>query len=504
MAFLGKYSQALLWLSIFTILLFLTRSYQITELPIFTDEAIYLRWAQIAKDDANWRFISLTDGKQPSFIWLTMISMRFLEDPLLAGRVVSVFAGFLTMIGLFFLGKEIFKNKWIGLLSSFLYVLYPMALVYDRMALYDSLVGTFAVWSLFLIVLLARTLRLDVALLLGMVAGGGVLTKTNGFLSIYLLPLSLVLFDFKEKKIHSKILRWMFFTLVVIVLTYGIYSILRLSPFFHIINEKNHLFYYPLSEWITRPFQFFHGNILGLWDWLRRYITPAGVVLIVLAFLIDRKFLREKILLFLWFFLPFVGLALLGKTLYPRFIFPMTLAVLPLVAYAIFSLYQRFKNKLILVFIFGLLGMFPIRSNYFILTNFAVAPIPFADLGQYKNDWTSGEGVKEAVMFFEKEAKNKKIFVGTQGTFGLLPYALELYLVKNPNITLLGFWPTDFTLPKSVVDAREKMPTYFIFYQPCNECKSIGEPPPTWPVSLVAKYKRGIGSTYFSIYKIDK
>jgi len=156
MNFFKKHKFEFFVLAILILAYFISRFYNVLSLPIFTDEAIYIRWAQIAKQDANWRFISLTDGKQPMFIWLMMISLRIIQDPLLAGRVVSVGAGFLTLIGMYFLGKEIFKSNKIGLISSALYVVFPMALVYDRMALYDSLVGTFAVWALFLIVLLVR------------------------------------------------------------------------------------------------------------------------------------------------------------------------------------------------------------------------------------------------------------------------------------------------------------------------------------------------------------
>src|SRR3990172_10040431 len=96
-------------LGFLALLIFLSsRLINIMSLPIFTDEAIYTRWSQIAKNDAAWRFISLTDGKQPLFVWIDMVFMRFVSDPLLAGRLVSVFAGLLTVIGLFFLGKEIF------------------------------------------------------------------------------------------------------------------------------------------------------------------------------------------------------------------------------------------------------------------------------------------------------------------------------------------------------------------------------------------------------------
>ena len=178
---LSKYVKPILIVFALVTLFFATRLYNLTSLPLFTDEAIYVRWAQIAEQDANWRFISLTDGKQPSFVWAEIVAMKFVDDPLLAGRLVSVFSGLFGMIGIFFLASEIFKNKRTGFIASFLYIIYPFSLVYDRMALYDSMVATASIWSLFFAILLIRYRRLDISLILGMVLGAGVLTKTSNF-----------------------------------------------------------------------------------------------------------------------------------------------------------------------------------------------------------------------------------------------------------------------------------------------------------------------------------
>src|SRR3990167_8321773 len=104
---------------------FLLRLTNITSMPIFTDEAIYIRWSQIGSRDAAWRFISLVDGKQPLFTWIAMVFMRFISDPVLAGRLVSVFAGFCSFTGMFFLGREVFRNVRIGVIASFLYLISP-------------------------------------------------------------------------------------------------------------------------------------------------------------------------------------------------------------------------------------------------------------------------------------------------------------------------------------------------------------------------------------------
>jgi len=78
---LKKYKKEILLGLGLTVAYFATRLFNLTLMPIFTDEAIYIRWSEIALYDPTWRFISLSDGKQPLMIWLMMIwlmmSMRF-------------------------------------------------------------------------------------------------------------------------------------------------------------------------------------------------------------------------------------------------------------------------------------------------------------------------------------------------------------------------------------------------------------------------------------------
>ena len=530
MDFLKKHRLLLLFAFGIIVLYIFSRLYNILGLPIFTDEAIYVRWAQIAKNDAYWRFISLTDGKQPLFVWVAMILMKVVEEPLLAGRLVSVMAGFASMIGLFFLGRELFKTAWVGLVSSFIYCFYPMALVYDRMALYESLVGAFFVWSLYFIVLLARRVRLDIALILGMILGGGVITKTSGFLSMYLLPFSLILFDWQKKERLKRFLKWLGLAVIAAIATYGGYSILRLSPFFHIIDEKNAIFVYPLKEWITHPFNFFINNLKTFWDWLIAYMTWPVFLLLIGVFFITRSFLREKLILLIWFLIPFVALAIFGKTLYPRFIFFMTLSLLPLASFTLFRIYlalrdvissvsersqwdsssvnRRTRNdrsegnvRLLFAILCLFIFIFAFRSDYFILNDFANASIPPSDLAQYSNDWPAGGGVKEAINFFREKSKNEKIYIATQGTFGLMPYAFEIYLVQNPNIKIEGFWPIDNTIPQKVIEESKKTPTYFVFYQPCVPCQGKGLAPTSWNSDPVLQVQRGTNN-YLTVYKI--
>lgn len=495
-SYISKHSGLILVMLGISLLYFLTRLYNISELPLFTDEAIYTRWSQIARFDANWRFISLTDGKQPSFVWLDMLFMRLVNDPLLAGRLVSVASGFFGMIGMFFLGREIFKNKKAGIIAAFVYVVFPFTLVYDKMALYDSLVGTSVIWGLLFQILLVRRRRLDIALILGFIIGFGVLTKSSAFFLIYLFPLSILLFDFKVKNWQKEFVRWGALAAVSTIMAYGFYSLLRLSPFFHIIGEKNGIFVYPLRDWFMHPFEFLFGNWHGLFGWLVDYSTiPFLVVILASMFLGGTKYVREKLFLFLWFLAPFAALALFGRVLYPRFILFMTIPLLILGTFTLTYIWDNLKNNYIKVAIFVMAFAFIIRSDFFILTDFARAPIPKADTDQFMNEWPAGGGLKEIIPFLDKESKNGKIYVATEGTFGSLPtYATEIYLDHNKNIEKRGIWPVPTVIPEDLVERAKKQRVFVVF----NETQT----PPAWPIKLVAKYQKGIGNSYMSIYEV--
>ncbi len=87
---------------------FITRVINLTLIPIFTDEAIYIRWAQIGLADPAHRFIALTDGKQPLFTWLMYPMLKIFSDPLIAGRFVSVLTGIVAVIGVYMVGRMLF------------------------------------------------------------------------------------------------------------------------------------------------------------------------------------------------------------------------------------------------------------------------------------------------------------------------------------------------------------------------------------------------------------
>lgn len=462
---------------------FFTRLTNLTILPIFTDEAIYIRWSQIGSLDANWRFISLVDGKQPMFTWIMMVLLRFIRDPLVAGRLVSVMAGFFTMTGLWFVSFELFRSKKVSFIVSVLYVLSPFALVYDRVALYDSLVAAFYVWNFYLAILLVRHVRLDIALILGLVLGAGMLNKSSGFLSLYLLPSTLILFDFTKKNWKRRLAAWFGLALIAALLSQMLYAVLRLSPLFHMVGQKDAVFIYPFREWIKHPFNFVIGNLRGEFDWLFRYMTIPIAIASFVPIVVFWKNLRTKLLLFVWWIAPFVALALFARVLYPRFILFMVMPLYILASLSISWITERFKGTTWGVILLVIALMPSLYADYYIITNPRYAPLPYSDKTQLVDSWPSGWGVKEVNTYLAAQAEKGKIAVYTDGTFGLLPYAVEIYLVQNPNVKIKGIWPLPKEPPQEVLKDAAIMPTYVIF--------NLEQTTLSWPMRLIAEYPKG-------------
>src|SRR5712691_13546721 len=87
---------------------FLLRLPGLLALPIFCDESVYLRYAQlIARAPVSRALLSVVDPKPPLHYWLLALVFRTTSDPLLAARLLSVVAGAVSVLVLFPLCREL-------------------------------------------------------------------------------------------------------------------------------------------------------------------------------------------------------------------------------------------------------------------------------------------------------------------------------------------------------------------------------------------------------------
>ena len=477
----------------FVFLFFISRIYRLQFIPIFVDEAIYVNWALLGFQDASLRLISLIDGKQPLYIWIVSIVLNIIHNPLIAGRIVSTLAGFITAVGLFLLSLELFKNKKIALISAFLYTLYPFALVLNRMALYESLVGAFAVWGLYLVILLVRYTQSGFAFLLGFVLGGGLLTKSSGFISLLLFPSAFFLFPHKGKESLRKLFLLISYYFIACLVGFLFYSVLLLSDKFYMIAEKNSVFVYHVSELL--PY-----NALGKWvpqllqliSWAALYLTYPLFIIIFLS-LLNVKFRKEKLILLLNFLVPLIGFALFDRILNSRYIFAITLFLLPLGALGIHEFCIKYRK--IIPVIFLLIFSFLIYSDFKIISDMSHAPIPKEDLQQYVNGTTSGVGLREIIGYLMSIASKESIVIATEGIYGSLPTTVvKTYFLNYPQVEIEPFEKMSKNLPLSLLEKSKNKPVYVIL----NETQSVSN----WPLKLIMKYKRGVSNYFMGLYQV--
>jgi hypothetical protein len=481
-----------------TFLYFFTRFFLLKNLPLFVDEAGYIHWAQLGFADPNQRLVSLGDGKQPLFIWLIIVIMQVVTNPLVAGRIAAILSGFGAAIGLTMLTYELFKNKWIALCSMFFYILCPFALITDRLAIYDTLVAAIALWSMYLSILLVKRLQLQYAFILAFSLGAGILNKSSGFLSIYLLPVTLLLFEGKNEK-TKRCIKWVLYSALSVAIACLYYSVLFLSSGFDNITAKNNYF-------LNSPLSLLHANFLPLFiknlthfgQWIFLLITPSFLLLAVAGMFLVSGHKKEKLLLVATFLIEILGMALLGRDPLPRYIFFMTLFLLPVSSLGMWYVYNRFKKNLLALAALVILCIsFNVYSEYKILTNLEEAPVPQITKIELVTSWSAGGGIGNIVKYLLAESTKHEILVVTDGPYGgMSNAAMDMYFFKNPAAERMSFAKFPREIPQDILEKSHQEPVFLFLTQLEN--------PPKWPMHLVLSYEKGHGPNYVYLYQLDE
>ena len=440
---------------------FFSRLQHLTAIPVFGDEAIYIRWAQIIRNVETLRFIPLTDGKQPLFMWLLAFgSLKLTADPLVAGRLLSLTAGFLNFLAIFlasallanftssqknilsFIKQSLEKKFTTAFLSSLIYTLIPFTFFFDRLALPDSLLSALVSLSFVFSLLLAKFPRLDLSLILGFNLGLAWLTKSP---AIYFLVLSLLFFlliNFRQPK-------KLFFPAIAIFIALAAYNSLRLGPQFHMIAIRNQDYVWPLSKIIKKPLDPLLPHLSDIITIFSFYIGWPLLILAFFAFLKNIKRIgKQHLVLFAWFFLPLLATASFAKVFTARYILFTIPFLIILISLALSNL-KSLKFPLALICLaLNLPLVYQLSVNPFF------QKLPPTESG-YLQDWTSGWGIKPASAYLIDQSKTQNVIVGTEGSFGTLPDGLQIYTDGVNKLTIIGQGLGFTEIPDQLINARD-------------------------------------------------
>lgn len=437
---------------------FLTRLPNLTLLPVFADEAIYIHWSQVIWHDATNRFIPLSDGKPPLFMWLMVPFLKVISEPLLAGRSLSVLSGLMTLIGVFLLSRKLFSQK-VAILAAILVILQPFLLFYDRLALVDSMLTAFGVWAFYGALLLFEKPDIGKGILLGTVWGGAMLTKPSGGFYPLLTPPFLLLFSVKTW--FAKIKKLLAPAFLASGYGLGFYNVLRLSGAFHMITSRSADYLRSKNELLTNPFQFIPNTSKVMLEWLASYFSWLGMVfLAVVVGMVIVKRSKKAALLLLWVLFPFFLEAAIGKIVYPRYLLVTVPFILILISWGLVELVAWSGGKRWLKVGVGFLGLIVLGFwslfDWRLLTDPGKAPLHQAEKEQYLQEWAAGYGIREVADYLRSLPKDREVVVATEGYFGTLPNGLQIYLSGFDNLKVYGVGQPIYHFPDELSQARDK------------------------------------------------
>jgi hypothetical protein len=455
-----------------TLLYFVSRLPNLTSIPVFGDEAIYIRWSQIIKSVDSLRFVPLSDGKQPLFMWATAIFFKFIKDPLIASRLLSVVSGYFTLIAisltlailinfkstsknpLQFISQSIKNNYKYCLFIALIYIFTPYSFFFDRLALPDSLLSTLVSISLFLLILITKFPRLDLSLILGSFLGLAWLTKSPALYFVVISSVWLLINTYKNK--YNLI-----YSVISAIIAFVIYNILRLGPQFHQIALRNQDYVWGLSDILNHPFDPLKSHFLAVLKIWSTYLNWAIIILPLIALIFyilkfKKQFflLNPLFLLIIWFVSPLLVTITFVKTFTSRYILFSLPSLLIIFSYTFYFFLQKSTKKPLLIALVILLQIPGLIFIYQISTKPESVTLPPTEAG-YIQDWTSGWGIKSVSEHLIDRSKSVNVIVGTEGYFGTLPDGLQIYTNQVPQLTVFGVGLDFTTIPEKLIDAHE-------------------------------------------------
>lgn len=508
-----------LWITVFVVLYVVSRWTGLTQLPIFADEAIYIRWSQLLRQGPEYLFFPMNDGKPPLFMWSLFPWLQTFSDPLGAARSWSAVLGLAQAGVIFAILRTAQQNKRAQLIGAFLVLLTPFWFIHHRLALMDGLLTlglSLSFWGLSgLDVLTSKTKKsLSLAkvacwiLLAGTSWGVALLTKTTAlFFAPVFFGLAVLGASWDIRAVFTSAGQKILLQRLVAFGAAGalglvIFAALRISPTFGSLFSRGGDFTYSLDEWIKLGGQPLLNNLRRVLPWIAEYLRPELFTFAV-ASLIFSSQKRQHAMWWVSGFVTILPLIVLGETLHPRYFLPLipfiTLSAASFVdeTWSWLSAQWAQGSKEVVAVSFAVVVIFLISCVRFqVLMQWAPQLTPFVldDRDQYLTSWAAGYGIPETRdRLIERARQGQRTTIVTEGSFGTLPDGLLLYFDRAPEIAHLRIeglaqHPVLF-LPDWVLEEANKNETWLMV----NENRFQLSPEQRGMTELIGQYKKPYG-----------
>lgn len=406
----------------------------LTLLPIFNDESIYLDWGWSHTHMPGQLYDALIDAKQPLMIWLLGLFQNFFGDPLFAGRFVSVLFGLIIMLGVFTLSKKI-ANTQVGVIAALVYSIIPIFVFYNRQALFEAAVASIGIWSCIALINIVRSPSTKNSIRLGIILGIGFFIKSSSLLFIASVIAILTFFILVQKR--NVLLKPFFLALTAFICTD---FLLFINPVFWETFSSNSRYAFTVSELFSFPFNAWMRNLSGFFEISFVFMTPLVFIASIVGMYLFFKQKLKNSSIFLLFFLIALALEIIsGKTQSQRYLVSFLPFLIIPASYVFYILWRGAaweKSIVIISCIVPLVvSLFLIATpESYIIQSEKLSK--YADVGHIRGQ-TSGHGINEAVMYMNEQSKGQPSMVLFGFNIGNPESAVNLYSHKTPNLAAM-------------------------------------------------------------------
>jgi len=502
-----------------------SRLFKLTALPVFADESIYIRWAQLLRHDPQqYLYFALNDGKPPLFIWSIASILGLGADPLWLARLISVVVGGAQLLVSDRILKALGGNNQARLAQMVIMVLAPFWFFHQRMALMDAMLVLWLSVSWLGVIQLDKHLNKNglakknisfanisfAVILTGSAWGLALWTKVPAIFFagvIFGWTYFSSLFSqspWKDFSTRLIVYRSLAFGLAGL-LGLAIFALLKLQPAFGSLFGRGSDFTFTLQDVLQGEWKTSLSNGGRFFQWLSTYLRPEIVTLPFIAALLSKKrSLHWKILASAA--VMALPLIIMGKTVHPRYYLPVAPFFTVSAALFIGEIWKSVKKStdslfpltfwlLVLSFLIGSL-------RFMLLSYFTPDQTPFVlhDREQYLTEWSSGHGIPQLRQAMIDQVKNgQRLTVVTEGSFGTLPDGILMYFDNRPEIQYLKIeglaqYPVKF-LPDWTWEEAKDHPVWLVV----NEHRMQV---PLDNLKLIARYPRPYGAPELQVYEL--
>lgn len=430
-------------IGLFLALYFLTRVTTLSVLPIFLDEAVHLQWAERLYSEG--RILRPIGAGRLLAVAAYGLALPF-EDRLFAARFLAVIAGAGTLVGAMLIANRLF-GALAAAVTGFLYLVSPLALTYDRLALSDGFLSALVTGlMLTTLAIIDESTSWRLRIRFGVLLALAVASKVSALLFFLALPLGVLALSGERRAAIASMGKGALIGLV------GAAPML----WFFAANSGE-----IAAQHVADPSA--AGTILmatlrDMSGWVLSYCTTPVLLFTAVSVVI----LRDGRALWLGgsAALPFVLFALLSQPWSARYILPTLPPLIILMAGGFVQVAERLapagRGSLALV-LAALVSLQGLAFDRHLLFDPEKAPFPADDRHQLVSGWPAGYGVREIAERLVRETATGPVtaHVDTGGT-RTLPTSLSILLKARPLVRLVegDFGSADFR-ETMVAEARK-------------------------------------------------